>query len=341
MIFSKEKWNEGYEIKQFVKVSKALTFATMEAPLNNAFHLFLVPLLGDNMTTELIEIYKYGPNPNIVVEGEAAATEQEKLDWKLLQLCQRANANLAFWYDFDELNVRITDSGFQRQESDSFKPAFKYQENNLRYSFRNKGFNALDEVLLFLETNIETYPEFKESGSYTLHRNAIVRSTDEVNQTYFINNSRLVFLRLQTHFSFVQDNILRPALGESLYNLLITSLVSTTLDDSTKQKIESLRIKSGKVIIMHAVKRLMAETGTITDRGLYFTTIQANKDGDENIQPVEVDRISAQLKQASSDADVFMSDLMKHISRNFTDMYAGNTRKALDRDNDNKTTFWA
>ena len=51
--------------------------------------------------------------------------------------CWRS-ANLAFWNDFDEISMRITDAGFQRQKSDngeSFQQVYKYQEDNLRASF--------------------------------------------------------------------------------------------------------------------------------------------------------------------------------------------------------------
>lgn len=124
------------------------------------------------------------------------ATEREKLDSRLLEICKRANANLAFWNDFDEISMRITDAGFQRQKSDngeSFQQVYKYQEDNLRASLRNKGFNALDELLEFLYAHIAEYPEFASSQAYQDRKSAIVRSTADVNDVCFINGSRIVF----------------------------------------------------------------------------------------------------------------------------------------------------
>ena len=161
MIFSAEKWNNGKELKAVMKVNTAISFDMMEAPLRNAFRQYLVPLLGDAMVGEVVEIYKFGPNPDVLEQNTEGATEREKLDSRLLEICKRANANLAFWNDFDEISMRITDAGFQRQKSDngeSFQQVYKYQEDNLRASLRNKGFNALDELLEFLYAHIADYP---------------------------------------------------------------------------------------------------------------------------------------------------------------------------------------
>lgn len=332
MIFSDGKWNNAKEIKQFIQLSSSISFEKMETPLSNAFRLFIVPMLGDKMVNVLIEIYN---------SDRSGDKYNEKRDLLLLQLCQRANANLGMWYDFDEINARITDAGFQRQESDSFKTVYKYQENNLRQNFKNKGFNALDEVLSFLEKNIDAYPEFAFADAHLYGIDAIVRTTDEVNRVYFINSSRIIFLRLQTHFKFVEENVLRPALSEKLYERLMEWLRKLPDDETERLKIEELRIKAGKVVIMQAVKRLMTETGSLTDRGLYFTSIQANKNSDDAEQPVSDERLSLQVVQAESDAQAYMTQLMKYVRRMFPELYAGNPQRVYDRDNDNKSTFWA
>lgn len=334
MIFSADNWNKAEEISRFVPVSSGLSFKKFDTPLQNAFNLFIVPLLGDEMTARLIAIYQNRAD-------EATATQ--KIESKLLGICQRANANLAFWYDFDEINLHITDKGIQRQESEngSYKSPYKYQENNLRANFRNKGFNALDEMLAFLERHAGLFPEYLQSPACLDSRQAIVRNTEEVNKVYFINNSRIIYLRLQAHFAFAEENILRPALGEVLYGKLLAWLAKAPADETERLKVEELRIKSGKVIVMNAVKRLMAETGSLTDRGLYFSSITANRDGDENEKPVTDNRLSIQIAQAESDAKVYMNNLVRFVKRAYPDDYAGNPRQAFHRDNDHKKTFFA
>lgn len=343
MIFSAEKWNKGAEIKAVMKVNTALTFDMMEAPLRNAFRQFLVPLLGEAMAAEVIEIYLFGPNPDILEQNTSGATGREKLDARLLEICQRANANLAFWYDFDEISVRITDAGFQRQKSDndeSFQGVYKYKEDNLRDSFRNKGFNALDELLEFLYAHIAEYPEFAGSQAYQDRKSAIVRNAADVNDVCYINASRIIFLRLQPHLKFVEEMFLQPAVGERLYEHLIDCLVNPPQDDAGRKNVERLRLACSRYISTMAVRRLLMETGSVTDRGLYFTATQPVDKGNEAQKPVDAERIAVQIQNLKSDADMYMAALLRTVRDSFGEFYQGDPRRIYDRDNENKRTFW-
>lgn len=342
MIFSAEKWNKGAELKALMKVNTAISFDMMEAPLRGAFRQYLVPLLGDAMAGEVVEIYNFGPDLDVLEPNTEGATEREKLDARLLEICQRANANLAFWNDFDEISVRITDAGFQRQKSDneSFQGVYKYQEDNLRMSFRNKGFNALDELLEFLYAHIAEYPEFATSQAYQDRKSAIVRSTADVNDVCFINGSRIIFLRLQPHLKFVEEMLLQPAIGDRLYEHLIDGLVNPPEDEEQQKNVERLRLACSRYISTMAVRRLLMETGSITDRGLYFTTIRSGEKGNEQKEPVDTKRIAVQIQNLKVDADMYMTALLRTIRNYFNDFYQGDPRQIFDRDNDCKRTFW-
>lgn len=342
MIFSAEKWNKGAELKALMKVNTAISFDMMEAPLRNAFRQFLFPLLGDKMAEKVIDIYNFVPIMDVLEQNTEEATGQKKLDARLLEICRRANANLAFWNDFDEISVRITDAGFQRQKSDneSFQQVYKYQEDNLRMSFRNKGFNALDELLEFLYAHIAEYPEFAISQAYQNRKSAIVRSTADVNDVCFIGGSRIIFLRLQPHLKFVEEMLLQPAIGDRLYGHLIDGLVNPPEDEEVRKDVERLRLACSRYIGTMAVRRLLMETGSITDRGLYFTTIQSGDKGNEQKEPVDTKRIAVQIQNLKVDADMYMTALLRTARSYFADYYVGDPRRIFDRDNNRKRTFW-
>ena len=276
-------------------------------------------------------------------QNTEGATEREKLDSRLLEICKRANANLAFWNDFDEISMRITDAGFQRQKSDngeSFQQVYKYQEDNLRASLRNKGFNALDELLEFLYAHIAEYPEFASSQAYQDRKSAIVRSTADVNDVCFINGSRIVFLRLQPHLKFAQEMLLQPAIGDKLYEHLIDGLVNPPEDEEARKSMERLRLACSRYIVAMAVRRLLMETGSVTDRGLYFTAVQPGEKGNEEKRPVDTERIAVQIQNLKTDADMYMTVLLRTVRSCFENFYEGDPRQIYDRDNDHKRTFW-
>ena len=74
----------------------------MEHALASVEGLFLFPLLGPDMLERLQDIY----------DGQVSQDDNvKKLELQSLEIAQRAEANLAFWWHFDALNLRITDQG--------------------------------------------------------------------------------------------------------------------------------------------------------------------------------------------------------------------------------------
>jgi hypothetical protein len=318
MIFSNKKWEEEREGLEYLKISNACSWITVKAPVRNAWDLFIVPLIGEAMAETLTEIY--------------LQDEQIENDKKLLRLAQRANILLAFWYDYAELNVLIGDSGFKRQESENTKTPYKYQEKQLRDGWKTKGFNALDDLLCFLETNISEYDDYRLSENYTQNRKAIIQNTEQVNSIYFINRSRLTYLRLKPHFKIVEDTILAPRLGE-----LFIQLKEELEKENPDPKFIALRNVLQPVIIFHAVQRLLLETGDLSDKGLFFASLR-NDDSDTQLQEVADERATCQAKQAEADAISYWKLAEKHLQVKFGIEPA--TGGIHHRDNNNRKAFW-
>jgi len=297
MIFSSEKWSDADEIKRYIAVSTALSFQVVQPSLLSAFEQFIRPVIGDEMCVVLQEIYDNGPDPQVVEDLDGVIPDTEERDSRLLFLAQRANAFLAFWYDYDELNVTISDAGVRRAEGDSSKTLYKYQEQSIRSSLRNKGFNALDDLIRFLEANVSSYSEFEGSDLYANIKKSIVRSTAEVDQFYLISGSRLVFLRLKSHFRVIEDTIIAPRLGDT-YATMITELAKETPDE----KYVKLREKLIPVMVFYAVQRAIRETGSLTDKGLFFSALQGSDNSIEASSPVSDERLTAQASRAEADA---------------------------------------
>ena len=118
-----------------VPISTGLSWVRMEPLLRNAQTDYILPLLGEEQTSELDAIYEMRP------------ADRSKTEENALAVAQKAVVNLALWSNFDALSVRISDQGFQRQESDSWRPAYKYQEDMLRRTFANAGFNAHNQYM--------------------------------------------------------------------------------------------------------------------------------------------------------------------------------------------------
>ncbi len=324
MIFSKEKWNGKDGIQQFVHASNALSYDTMEMPLNQAWTFFLLPMFGTTLCDRLTAIF----------EKEQRTPEESAA----LGYAQFAVANLALWYNFPELNIRLTDQGHQRQESENFKSMYKYQETDLRNTYKNKGFNALDNLIAFLEQNETPFPEWAEAPARVDKEKRIVRSTIEVDNVVFINRSAIIFLRLLPILSKLEQTKAPELLGQKLYEELMKHLNDGAAIGTTTA--EELRVRVGRVLVCLAVAELIRQTGSLQDRGLYFESVVAGKDGNELSSPVAMTEGVKHAVVFENDAKEYTRSLQNHIEWHIPKLFGGRPEDVFKRNNDGKRTVW-
>lgn len=330
MLFSKDRWDNGRQMSPFVPVSASLSFAKMEAPLAGAEQQYLQPLLGEAMTARLHDLADNPP------EGDTLATQ-------LVMAARRAVANLAFWHDFDALNLRISDQGFQRQGSADWQGAYKYQEDRMREAFKNRGYNALDYVLEFLEDHIDSYPEFRQSQCYTDRSRAIVRSPREANQFVFINASYIVFMRLQGEFRTVEEYDLAAILGDTLYRSLRRWLNGDEEFPSDRCicTLDQLRLACADFVVKKAAARLLRQTGSLTERGLYFSATAASGNyGNDTATPASDRQIGDRTALADVDAHRAEASLKVFINNYMGDLANTAASTSPMRDNDGHAAFF-
>lgn len=317
MIFSSEKWGEASEMQPYVSVASSTNFTSLQAPLRNAFDAFIRVLLGEATTQRLLTIY-------------AAPTPTAK-ELRFLELAQAANAFLAFWYDFNEMQLFIDDSGSHSQESDRQKRLYKYQEQQLRDGWKNKGFGALDNLLEYLEVNADVFTEFAASTNFTVLKKEIVRSTKEVNDVYWINNSRILFLRLKPHFRIVIDTIIAPRLG-TIYTEMLDAFGGA---EPVAVKYKTLREKLVPVVVFYAVNRLLRESGSLTERGMFFEVLTSSADA-YNTQALNPDQVAPQAAMAEGDAISYWTLAEKYLKAEFSYSPAGSVRLPKFNNDDKK-----
>jgi hypothetical protein len=319
MIFSQEKWDKGLELKRVIKGSATMDWGTFSPVLMDAFSLFIRPLL-EGMADKLIAVYQ-----------KENRTEKEE---ELIRLAQRANANLAVWYNFNELNTVLSDSGTQRFESDTVKPLYKYQERSLRDGYKTKGFDALDHLLAFLEKNVSLYPEYNGCKAYKDRRLSFVGSAEAINRYLDIDNSRLIYLRFFPHLTFVEQTKIKSFIGEPLF----LKLKEETPDEKERGLIEKLQ----PVIVCLAAERVSRYSGSITDKGLYFSSVLAGISGnDETWQPANRTAVDERVEMFLSDAKDYMAIADRYIKEYFPELHRGTPGDELRTDNDGHKIFWA
>jgi len=260
MLFKPDANLKAGEIRQYLPVSVSVDFANILPFISQAEVTYIRPLLGDPLYTLLTEFY--------TLETEPAGIGGHTSDYReLLTRVQRALMNLSYFDGLNFLNTSMTDSGFRREESEGSKTLYKYQEEALKSQLRNNGFNALDEVLSFLESRPEAFPLFAGSPLYSLRKASFIPSTDTLNSIIDIGGSRLVFLRISRFIDTAEEFEIRPLLGKNLYEKVKTNLSA----DNPEQRLATLVPMIRKALAYLAYGQSISELGIeVTDKDLFF-----------------------------------------------------------------------
>ena len=332
MLFSKEKNPKMEEIRAFVPVSSSSDFDSVVPHIANAERDYLIPVIGTAMYEKLMVFYK--------TEVAEEPTEADQKTAELLRLVQSAVIHIAYWIGFDLLNSHISDGGFKRTESTSVKGLFKYQEENLKTYFRTNGFNGLDTVLQYVETNSPDFSEFSESPACTLLKSAFIPTTDIFNELIFINKSRLTFLRMKAHMELIEDTEISTILGPTAFAFVKSEMVKPNPEAKVTKLLSYIR----KPVAYLASALLMEESGAdLTDNGLFFTATASGFNNDTERKPATSERIAILVNRNRNIGNAYLDQLRSYLAANSSEWseVTPSSGKVFRRDNTNKKTFWA
>jgi len=320
------------EIQNHLVVGAGTDFNRLKPHISNAETAYMRPLLGSALFDELQEYYDAPPTGTLTEAQEATA--------ELLSKVQKSLIHLAYWMGFQVLNAVISDAGFKRTQSETIKGLFKYQEDELKEYFKTSGFNAMDEVIEYIESNIDHFNEFKLSANWPILKSAFIPDTKTFDSLISINGSRLTFLRLKSYTMLVEDLNIRPLLGDTIFDEIKTEMVK----DEPAAKVLAILPKIRKSVAFLSTAMLMEESGAdLTEKGLYFESTSAGYNNDRNKQPAKQEQVTALAKRNRMYGDNYLEGLKSFLIQNPTDWptYSGQTGHVLRRDNTDKRAFFA
>ncbi|MBJ6109439.1 hypothetical protein JAO73_10470 [Hymenobacter sp. BT523] len=272
----------------------------------------LRPLLGPALYNELQAL------SDVVVEQllDPASTDVRA---ELLRLVQGAVANLGIVEYTPLLQVQISDSGIRLAVD---KTAFQWQINDLKASFRRKGFNALEEVLEYLDKNIDepALAAWGTSAAAVVSHQYFLATARQFSEHYAIKDSRLTYLALLPTLRKVERFELAPVLGPALYAELKEQLKDRDLTEDNRELLEQY--------LRPALAHLVVAKALNSDLGLAFNgdAVELNMYRPDDANGKEADASFAQLltmkaQGALADGHVYLTQL-----RHFLNTTASPTR---------------
>ena len=329
------------EVSYVARTSKAISYESLVSHLNNAQNAFIIPTLGKEMFQALEDFHQNEAKEKItspefnMLYREGAISEEDHAYRILLWFSQHAMVHLSYFIGFDVLNAYISDQGFRRQESETVKSMFKYQEDSLKKYFHETGMNSIDTMLEILEGNLDHFSEFGDQ--HTLLKSRVIPDTKTFNTHYHINNSRVVFMRLRQHMKMVEELELEPVLGKANMAYILTELAKA----SPEAKVQLIMPYLRDPVAFLSTARLMEETGAeITERGLYYTGLRSIMDSGLNL-PTEEPRVKELVARNKRIGQEYLARLKQYMMQNGWDMPEGPRSRMISVDNSGRKTFWA
>lgn len=194
------------EVREFVRVDFPSGKETALPGMQKAENRFIVPILGEELYGDLVSRYT---NADI-----------DDVYKPLLRAVQAAVAPLAYWLDLPFINTRITENGLRKLATDTQQPVFKWDYEKIREALEDSGMEALENLICFLETHMDQFPQWETSDAYRSYTRFFIRSGAAFSAVYPLVNPRLCFLSLASIMSMVEDMYINKTIGPAFADYL-------------------------------------------------------------------------------------------------------------------------
>ena len=260
------------DLKKYVSVNKNIEWASIEPYVKQADRKYLKPIIGE------------------LLYNDYATTVPAGNELKVYELLREASANLCWFIYLPLANVQVTDSGISVAGGENYKAAEWWQIRDLRRSFLDAGFQALDEALKIMEANEDEFSPWETTEGYTIFKELFVKRTETFNRWFNIANSRRTFLGLRPYMLEVHHQYFTAQL-----NAATIATIQSAVEDSHKQVLEYLQAAQIHYTVAKAV-----ESGAflLTETGMYqkqddFPGYKMNPLTAQQLYTLKQDRITA------------------------------------------------
>lgn len=287
------------EISAHLPVTNAFTLQAFSSQLERAEEKYVIPFLSREEYAVLEKAYT----------EDKLSTEQKAL----LKIVQRVATNFAMLLYLPWASVQAGDGGLHRIETEKFKPLFKYERNQLEKSCLSAGYEAIEQMLYYLEAKKETFKFWAASNAYTLANEFFIKNASEFSRYVDISESRHLFFRLKSIISRIEIMTIQPILGDSLFEEMKKQNLKSKFTEYNAKLIQFIQPAIAHSVMAEAILELPIN---IENSGVY--TLKFVNDDDTSSKATSADNhLSAYLNQQKTLAASWLSMLTNYLNTNY------------------------
>ena len=300
---------DNAEIQQFVKSEYLDGIEYIRPHLEDAIEEHILPILGQEQYVNLAQRHH-----NKLIEEDSSE------DF-LLRHVQKTTVLFAYFQAIPEMMVQASTLLVAPQEG-NFKPIAQWQKKDLQNTYRTKAHKALDRLLAFLDENADAFPKFKESKAYKTVNQFFILNAKEFNRYRYINDSHLVFKKLAPSMRYVENHILKPLLGDNLFDSVKMQFIDNQVDEYNKPLIPLLKEALAWLTFQDGMSDILTEIG-------YDGIIQLSEEGRT---PIKTDLAEILAQDSHSKAHQMVFRIKQFLQDNVRDypLFEGTTHYVED-----------
>lgn len=236
-------------------------------------------------------------------------------DLAILPYLQPAIAYYTYLHMLTTERVKLSQMGVTENRSDdgTVNPASGYAINDAKIEAAYTADYFMDQLLEYMEMNKADYPLWAASSAYTQIKECFVSSTQVLNRYVKATNSRRTFMAIRSELLFIQENRVKPILGETFYSTLLTEFQAGTVTANNQKVIERILPYQSKAAFLEAVPNHQID---YVDGGLQVKSFL-----DQTIKKTEAreEAIARLMRTFASHAEELRTNLISFLDDNAND----------------------
>lgn len=292
-------------------------FKRLKPYLHIAQRDYLKPVLG-SLLTDLLEYHNAsdgsGSGESESASGSGGSTGSCLA--LLLPYAQTAAAFLAIYEGFSQLEISIGANGIVQASDDKEKQAiFSGQRVDSKRDILKHGMNAVEEMLVFLEENKTKacFQDWAESDERTDMLGHILPTAKIFTQYWSsMGDKRLTYMALRSRMIDVEEDIVCPTLGETLYEELMGQL-KAEVSDNNKKLLKYLRPMVAKYTAARGMPELMLY---IEAFGVFHNLIEKNERSTQVLADAKDHRMYEVKERLNQEAEMHRDALINYLNKN-------------------------
>jgi len=259
------------------------------------------------------EAHYLSDNYNVVTVAPVGDEPDAHPEYKILdELVRKIQVPLAL-YAYTQYapnnDLSHSESGRHMIVTADEKSAFEWMINKSDKSLLNLVHRFTDLLIDFLDANIDekvtvegkesNLIPWRDSDAIKEIRSLFIKSSREFDREFSIDGSRRVFIAVIPFMRRIQENILRPILGEDRYQALITGITSGDLNADNKELLSLIQPALAMLTMSNACLGLHAQ---VLPDGVFSNYVTLTIDSKNSTLKADRIELSANLKKMGDEA---------------------------------------